>query len=140
MHDGEYDAIGPSTAAGLREVVEFLNAHSDLVLVDGAVDRLAMLARTAGVVVVACGAAGANSEAEAIDEVAALVQRLRVPVADLDEDHVAVGAALTPSIAGELVRSGETRQIVVDDATRIALRGGAWHERCACYVCVAALR
>jgi hypothetical protein len=124
MHDGDYDVIGPSTAAGLREAVEFLNAHGDVVLVDGAVNRLAMLAGGTGAIVVACGAAGAKSETEAIAEVAALIERLRVPVVDSDDDIVAVPNALTPSIAGELMRRGETRQIVVNDATQIALHGG----------------
>jgi hypothetical protein len=123
MHDGEYDVIGPSTAGGLRETVEFLNARSECVLVDGAVDRLAMLAGSTGAIIVACGAAGAKSEAEAIDEVAALTERLRVSVVDRDDDFVAVPNALTPSIAGELMRSSETRQVVVDDATQIALHG-----------------
>lgn len=124
MYDGEYDVIGPSTAAVLREAVEFIGDQCDLVLVDGAVDRLAMLARSAGAaIVVACGAAGAKSEAEAVDDVVALADRLRLPAADSDDEAIAVAAALTPSIADELMRNGETRQIVVDDATQIALHG-----------------
>lgn len=123
MHAGEYDVAGPATAAGLREAVECMGASSDIVLVDGAVDRLAMLAGSTGVIVVACGAAGAKSESEAIDDVAALVRRLCVPVVVSGEDVVAVAAALTPSVADELMRGGETRQVVVDDATQIALHG-----------------
>ena len=123
MHESECDVIGPSTATGLREAVAFVGTRCDLVLVDGAVDRLAMLAGSAGIIVVACGAAGAKSEAEAIEEVAALTERLRVPVVDPDKDIVAIATALTPSIADALLRSGETRQIVVDDATQIALHG-----------------
>lgn len=123
LYDGDYDIIGPSTAAGLGEAVEFLGTHADLVLVDGAVDRLAMLAQSAGAVVVACGAAGAKSEAAAVEDVAALSARLSVPVVNAAEDAVAVAAALTPAMADELMRDGETRQIVVDNATQIALHG-----------------
>jgi hypothetical protein len=123
VHDGQYDVIGPSTAAGLREAVEFLDARSDLVLIDGAVDRLAMLARSAGVIVVACGAAASKSEAEAVDDVGALIERLHVPVVDSEREIIAIPAALTPSVADELMRSAETRQIVVDDPTQIALHG-----------------
>lgn len=120
---GEYDVIGPSTASGLRDAVDFLSERTDLVLVDGAIDRLAMLARSAGAIVLACGAAGAKSEAEAIDDVAALAQRLRLPAFDASEDIVAVATALTPAMADDLMRSGETRQIVVNDPTQIALHG-----------------
>jgi hypothetical protein len=123
MHAGAFDTIGPSTAAGLREAVDFLAAQSDLVLVDGAVDRLAMLAKSAGAIVVACGAAGASSEEEAIAEITALTQRLRVPAADFDEEYIAIATVLTAGAADDLLRRGETRQIVVEDSTQIALHG-----------------
>jgi molybdopterin-guanine dinucleotide biosynthesis protein len=123
--DGEYAAIGPSSASALREVIAQLAARCDVVLVDGAIDRIATVAASGGAILVSCGAAGAKSMAEAVAGVAALVARLRVPLADADEDAVELEGALTATVAAALVAAGERRQIVVRDPTRIVMSGAS---------------
>jgi hypothetical protein len=125
LHDGSYDVIGPSTASGVRESLAFLGADSDVVLLDGAIDRLAMLASSPGAIVVSCGAAGAKSQPQAVEDVAALAARLRVRAADPTADALEIVGAFTATAADELMRRGERRQIVVTDPTQIALNGAA---------------
>jgi hypothetical protein len=61
---------------------------------------------------------------EAVADVSALVARLRTPRFEGGE-ALHLDGALTPSGAAELIRSGETRTIVVRDPTQIALTGRA---------------
>jgi hypothetical protein len=119
---GSYELAGPPTASGVREVVAALAADSEMVVVDGAVDRVAALAGSDGAIVVACGAAAARTMQEAVDEVAALVARLRVPQFDPRVPALHVDGALTPPAVAALMAGREARQIVVDDPTQIALR------------------
>lgn len=118
-----YELVGPPTASGVREIVEGLASRCDFVIVDGAVDRVAALAGSTGAIVVACGAATANTAHEAVDDVAALVARLRTPALDPRAPAVHVDGALTAANAAAYVAAGETRQIVVRDPTQIALGG-----------------
>jgi hypothetical protein len=120
-----FELAGPPTASGVREVVEQLAAFSEVVIVDGAVDRVAALAGSNGAIVVACGAAEAKTVQEAVEEAAALVARLRVPRFDDDAPAVDVEGALTAAQAAAFIAAGETRQIVVRDPTQIALSGKA---------------
>jgi hypothetical protein len=122
---GFYELVGPPTASGVREIVDGLSARSETVVVDGAVDRVAALAGSNGAVVVACGAAAAKTMQEAVDEVAALVARLRVPGFEAGLPSIELEGALTATQAASLVAAGETRQIVVRDPTQIALSGRA---------------
>lgn len=122
---GFYELVGPPTASGVHEIVDGLSARSETVVVDGAVDRVAALAGSNGAVVVACGAAAAKTMQEAVDEVAALVARLRVPGFDAGLPSIELEGALTATQAASLVAAGETRQIVVRDPTQIALGGRA---------------
>lgn len=122
---GSYELAGPPTASGMREVVGALAARSDTVVVDGAVDRVAALAGSDGAIVVACGAAAARTMQEAIDEVAALVTRLRVPRFDSGVPAVHVQGALTAPAVAALMAAREMRQIVVEDPTQIVLHGKA---------------
>jgi hypothetical protein len=122
---GLYELAGPPTASGVRDVVDDLSALSELVIVDGAVDRVAALAGTDGAIVVACGAAAAKTTAEAVDEVASLVARLSVPAYDPVEPALHLEGALTPSSAAALIAARDRRQIVVRDPTQIALSGKA---------------
>ncbi len=122
---GAYDLAGPSSASGLREVVEKLSARCDVTLVDGAIDRLATLASAAGAIVVSCGAAAAATSAEAVEDVAALTARLRVPACDPRAGAIELAGALTATGAAGFIAAGETRQIVVRDATQIVIEGKA---------------
>lgn len=123
VYDGAYDVVGPSSASGLREVTQALAPFSDLLFVDGAIDRLAMLAASDAAVVVSCGAAGAKTAAEAVAGMAALVTRLRVPAYDAREPWVEIEAALTATLATEFIAADEARQIVVRDPTQIVMSG-----------------
>jgi len=118
-----YELVGPPTASGVREVVEELSARGDLVLVDGAVDRVAALAGSDGAIVVACGAASAPTMQESVDEAAALVARLRLPPYDPTAPAMHLEGGLTASRAAALIAARETRQIVVRDPTQVALGG-----------------
>jgi len=122
---GFYELAGPPTASGVREVVDDLSRMSDVVLIDGAVDRVAALAGTDGAIVVACGAAAAKTMPEAVDELVSLVTRLGVPRYDPVEPAIHLEGALTASSAAVFLASSETRQIVVRDPTQIALPGRA---------------
>ncbi|HEY1866956.1 MAG TPA: hypothetical protein VGG70_01590 [Candidatus Cybelea sp.] len=122
---GFYELAGPPTAAGVREVVDELRALSEIVLIDGAVDRVAALAGADGAIVVACGAAAAKSMPEAVDEIASLVARLRIPRYDSSEPAIHLDGALTASAAAAFIAARERRAIVVRDPTQIALAGKA---------------
>lgn len=124
-HGAFLELAGPSTASGLREVLARLAALSELTLVDGAVDRVAALAGTDGAIVVACGAAAANTPGEAVDEVAALVARLSVAAVDPAAPALHHPGALTAADVAALIRSGEARQVVVEDPTQVAMSGKA---------------
>ncbi len=125
LYSGFYELGGPPTASGVRQVVDELSAHGDLTIIDGAVDRVAALAGSDGAIVAACGAAAANTLLEAVEEVAALVARLRVAAVDPAVASIEVKGALTASQAAAWISTRETRQIVVQDPTQIALSGRA---------------
>ncbi|HEX3458619.1 MAG TPA: hypothetical protein VHR97_11750 [Candidatus Baltobacteraceae bacterium] len=125
---GFYDLVGPPTAAGLREVLAELGTASDLLIVDGAIDRIAAIAGSDGAIVVACGAAGAQTQDEAVDEVAGLAARLAIPRFDDGAAALEIEGALTAARVARLLAAGESRQIVVRDPTQIALSGKAARE------------
>jgi hypothetical protein len=125
VSSGLYELVGPPTASGIAEVVEELSVRSEIVIVDGAVDRVAALAGLDAAIVVACGAAAAATLDEAVDEVAGLVARLQVPQLDPAAPAVYVEGALTAAQAAALIAARETRQIVVRDPTQIAVNGKA---------------
>ncbi|MBV8723900.1 MAG: hypothetical protein JO078_09475 [Candidatus Eremiobacteraeota bacterium] len=122
---GPYEVTGPPTAAGMRDVIAELRERSDLVIVDGAVDRVAALAGTRGAVIVAAGAADSATVAETALDTGALVARLRVPGFDAEAPGITVENALTETLVGRFIAERESRQIVVNDPTQIALRGRA---------------
>lgn len=125
---GRFEIAGPPSAAALRRIALALGADGRVVLVDGAVDRTAALRDGGDAIVVAVGAATASAMSRAVDEIAALTQRLRLPLFDPAREAVRVAGALTPSMAAAFVRVGERRQIVVADPTHVALRGRAFLE------------
>jgi hypothetical protein len=120
-----YELVGPPTASGVREVVDELNSRCEATVVDGAIDRVAALAGTAGAIVVAVGASAAGTIDEAVDAAGGLVRRLTVARYDGREDALHVEGALTATNAARLIAAGELRTIVVRDPTQIALAGKA---------------
>jgi hypothetical protein len=118
-----YELIGPPSASALRSVVRDLLAYAPRVLVDGAIDRVAALAGGEDAIVVATGAAAAQTQAEAVDDARALVQRLSVPRIDAGVESLAIEGALTPAMVAQFVRDRERRVVVVRDPTQIALTG-----------------
>lgn len=128
---GFYELAGPPTASGVREVIDELLARSEIAIVDGAVDRVAALGGTEGAIVVAGGAAGATTLPEAVEEIRALVGRLRVAAFDPALPAIFLDGALTAEAAAAHIAHGESRQIVVRDPTQIALSGRAASEACA---------
>jgi hypothetical protein len=122
---GFYELVGAPTASGVDEIVEQLGRYSEMVIVDGAVDRVAALAGSGAAVVVACGAAAAPTPAEVIHDVAALVARLRIEPVDPQAPAIHLEGAFSAAQAASFIAAGETRQIVVRDPTQIALSGKA---------------
>ncbi len=122
-HAGLYDLAGPSSASGLRAAIEEIAARSDLVLIDGAIDRISTLASSNGAIVVSCGAAAAKTESEAVLDVATLTARLRVPEFDPHSDVLELEGALTATMAADFIAANEDRQIVVGDSTQIVMNG-----------------
>lgn len=120
-----YELVGPPTASGMHEIVEALCGRNDAVVIDGAVDRVAALAGSSGAIVVACGAAAAATMQEAVEDVAALVERLRTPCFDSKAPAIHLEGALTAAEAASFMTAREERQIVVRDPTQIALNGRA---------------
>lgn len=121
---GFYELAGPPTASRVRECVNRLYEFGcDLAIVDGALDRVAALAGGGDAVIVACGAAAARTMEEAVDDAAALVLRLSIPMADAAKPSLRIAGALTSSLAARLAAAGEKRQVVVRDPTQIAMSG-----------------
>jgi hypothetical protein len=125
---GFVEIAGPPTASALRRVVAALAARAPFVLVDGAVDRIAALRDGGDAIVVAVGAAGAPTFSHAVDDAAALVARLRLPVVGDARDAVRIDGALTASIAVAHARSGDPRPLVVADPTHVAFGGRTFLE------------
>jgi len=125
---GFIEIAGPPSADALRRIAAALAADGRFVAIDGAVDRIAALRDGDDAIVVAVGAAGAPTLDHAVDDVAALVARLRLPAFDPDRPFVFVEGALTAAAAAGFARAGEQRQIVVRDPTRVAFAGRAFAE------------
>jgi hypothetical protein len=122
-YPGYFELVGPPAASALREAVGELLHHAGFAIVDGAVDRVSALAGGDEAIVVSCGAAASSTMEEAVEDVRALVARLRVPRDDGVVPQLRIDGALTPSLVAELVRERETRTIVVRDPTQILLAG-----------------
>ena len=119
---GYYEVAGPASASALDRVATRLAQRCDFVVIDGAIDRLAALRKRDDAIVIAVGAT-APTQARAIEDVGALVARLRLPELDRARPALRIDGALTASHAAQLIRQGERRQVVVDDPTRVAFGG-----------------
>jgi hypothetical protein len=117
-----YELIGPPSASAMRRVTQSLVRLAGCAIIDGAIDRVAALAGGNDAIVVSCGAAAATTIGEAVDDVVALVVRLRTPAFEGGE-CVAVDGAMTAEDAARFIRARERRAIVVRDPTQIALSG-----------------
>lgn len=129
MHaPGFVEIAGPPSASALRRIVGALERFAPFVAIDGAVDRIAALRGGDDAIVVAVGAATAPSLGRAVDEVAALVERLSLPRFDERREALSLPGALTARAAADFARAGERRQIVVEDATHVSFGGRAYLE------------
>ncbi len=121
---GFVEIAGPPRASALRRIVGELALHAPLVIIDGAVDRIAALRGGDDAIVVAVGAAGAPTLARAVDDVAGLVARLRLPGACDATDAVRVAGALSARMAADHAHAyGRARPLVVADPTHVAFGG-----------------
>lgn len=119
-----YELAGPPNASAVHDTVARLMAHgAEFALVDGALDRIAVLAEAHGAVVVAVGADAGTTVEEAAAAAGALAARLRIPAWDPAQPALRIEGALTASAASELAAAGEDRQIVVADAAKIVMSG-----------------
>ncbi len=126
---GYYEIAGAPTATGLRGCVDaLLRSGCQTVLIDGAVDRLAALAGGRDAVIVATGASASPSMSAAVEEIAALVSRLRIAKLEDGEKHIRVDGALTVSRAAQLLSRRESRAIVVQDPGQVLIGGKAFLE------------
>jgi hypothetical protein len=119
---GYFEVAGPSSASALNRIATALGSRAEFVVIDGAIDRLAALRERDDAIVVAVGAT-APTQTAAVDEVRALVARLRLPKPDADRPVLRIEGALTASHAERLAREGERRQVVVGDPTQVAFGG-----------------
>jgi len=121
------EIAGPPTARAMRATIDRLRAlGAGPVLVDGAIDRVAPLAGGDDAVILATGAASgatvARVAAAAADAVARLTLPGRDPAREFDE-VVHLGGALDARDAEELLANPRDATVVVDDPTRVVVRG-----------------
>jgi len=118
---------GPPTARAMRATIDRLRALcAGPVLVDGAIDRVAPLAGGDDAVIVATGAASGATVAQVAAAAAEVVARLTLPGRDAAHERervVRVWGALDARDADELLATAAGATVVVDDPTRIAIRG-----------------
>jgi hypothetical protein len=118
---------GPPTARGVRATIARLRElGGGPVLVDGAIDRIAALAGGDDAVVIATGAASGATVARVAAVAADAVARLTLPGRDPARERarvVHVAGALDARDAEELLETARDATVVVEDPTRIAVRG-----------------
>jgi hypothetical protein len=121
------EIAGPPTAGAMRATIERLRAlTTGPVFVDGAIDRVAALAGGDDAVILATGAASGATLARVAAVAADTVARLMVPGRDPARERVRVvfvAGALDARDAEELLADARDATVVVEDPTRIAIRG-----------------
>ncbi|HZW54036.1 MAG TPA: hypothetical protein VFF00_08375, partial [Candidatus Elarobacter sp.] len=121
------EIAGPPAARAMRATIDRLRALGDgVVLVDGAIDRVAALAGGDDAVIVATGAASGATVARAAAVAADTVARLTLPARDPARERarvVHVAGALDTRDAEDLLADARGATVVVEDPTRIAVRG-----------------
>jgi uncharacterized NAD-dependent epimerase/dehydratase family protein len=118
---------GPPTASAMRATIARLRAlGAGPVLVDGAIDRVAALAGGDDAVILATGAASGATIARVAAVAADAVARLTIPGRDplRERAHVVrVAGALDARVAAELLAHAREATVVIEDPTRLAIRG-----------------
>jgi len=118
---------GPPSARAMRATMRRLSALVDgPVFVDGAIDRIAPLAGGDDAIVLATGAASGGSVAAVAAVAADAVARLRLPGRDPAcerERLIEIEGALDARDAEDLIAHAAGATVVVEDPTRIAIRG-----------------
>lgn len=121
------EIAGPPTARAMRATIDRLRAlAAGPVLVDGAIDRVAPLAGGDDAVIVATGAASGATVARVAAVAADTVARLTLPGRDPAHERarvLIVAGALDARDAEELLADARDATVVVEDPTRIAVRG-----------------
>jgi hypothetical protein len=121
------EIAGPPTARAMRATIDRLCALGEgPVLVDGAIDRIAALAGGDDAVIVATGAASGATVARVAAVAADTVLRLTLPGRDPAHERarvVRIEGALDARDAEELIAGARDATVVVEDPTRIAVRG-----------------
>ena len=121
------EIAGPPTAGAMRATIERLRAlGTGPVFVDGAIDRVAALAGGDDAVIVATGAASGATLARVAAVAADTVARLMVPGRDPSRERarvIVVVGALDARDAEKLLADAPGATVVVEDPTRIAIRG-----------------
>ena len=121
------EIAGPPAARAMRATIDRLRALGDgVVLVDGAIDRVAALAGGDDAVIVATGAASGATVARVAAVAADTVARLTLPGRDPSRERarvVHVAGALDTRDAEDLLADARGATVVVEDPTRIAVRG-----------------
>ena len=121
------EIAGPPTARAMRATIDRLRALGQgPVLVDGAIDRIAPLAGGDDAIVVATGAASGGTVERVAAVAAEIVARLRIPGRDPATERtriVRVAGALDVRDAEVLLGDSADVTVVVEDPTRVAIRG-----------------
>jgi hypothetical protein len=121
------EIAGPPTARAMRATIERLRAlGAGPVLVDGAIDRVAALAGGDDAVIVATGAASGATLARVAAVAADAVARLTLPGRDPESERervIVVTGALDALDAEDLLANARGATVVVEDPTRVAVRG-----------------
>jgi hypothetical protein len=129
------EIAGPPTAGAMRATIERLRAlGTGPVFVDGAIDRVAALAGGDDAVIVATGAASGATLARVAAVASDTVARLMLPGRDPQRERarvIVVVGALDTRDAGELLADARDATVVVEDPTRIAIRGALFAKLCA---------
>jgi hypothetical protein len=131
------EIAGPPTSRGMRATIDRLcELAGGPIFIDGAIDRIAPLAGGDDAVVLACGAANGATIARVAAVAAETTARLQLPGRDPAHERatvVHVEGALDARDADALMAGDRDVTVVVDDPTRIAVRG-ALLERLRAYV------
>jgi hypothetical protein len=121
------EIAGPPTARGMRATIDRLRTLGvGPVFVDGAIDRVAPLAGGDDAVIVATGAASGATIARVAAIAAETIARLSVPGRDPGHERdrvVRIDGALDTRDAEALLAEASGATVVIEDPTRIAVRG-----------------
>ena len=121
------EIAGPPTAGAMRATIDRLRGlGAGPVLVDGSIDRIAALAGGDDAVIVATGAASGATIARVAAVAAETVARLTIPGRDPERERariIGITGALDGRDAEELLAHARGATVVLEDPTRIAIRG-----------------